>query len=147
MPIAYDRYLDNAALTAELQALADAFPQAGLAPAADQRAAYYRWLFFGAGPVEAAVTNTALGFQVPADRKGTIGYGSLDDVVDTLDGHLARNAYFTGDRFSAADVYTGSQIGWGMMFGTLPRRESFVAYWDRIKDRPARQRSMADGQA
>ena len=127
--------------------LADAFPQAGLAPAADQRAAYYRWLFFGAGPVEAAVTNTALGFQVPADRKGTIGYGSLDDVVDTLDGHLPRNAYFTGDRFSAADVYTGSQIGWGMMFGTLPRRESFVAYWDRIKDRPARQRSMADGQA
>src|SRR5580692_11521424 len=42
--------------------LADAFPQAGLAPPAGDRmrAPYYRWLFFAAGPVEAAATNKAL---------------------------------------------------------------------------------------
>src|ERR1700757_223581 len=31
--------------------LADTFPRAGLAPALNQRADYYRWLFFGAGPL------------------------------------------------------------------------------------------------
>ncbi|HPD92013.1 MAG: glutathione S-transferase family protein [Rhodobacter sp.] len=126
--------------------LADAFPDAGLAPAPAARGAYYRWLFFGAGPVEAAVSNNALGFQVPPDRRKMIGYGSLDDVVHALDGHLSRSPYMAGEAFTAADVYTGSQIGWGMMFGTLPVRDSFVAYWDRIKDRPARLRSMAAGQ-
>src|SRR3984957_20136900 len=42
--------------------LADAFPQAGLAPPSGSRlrGPYYRWLFFGAGPIEAANTNTAL---------------------------------------------------------------------------------------
>jgi glutathione S-transferase len=37
--------------------LADAFPQAGLAPRPGDRlrGTYYRWMFFAAGPVEAAV--------------------------------------------------------------------------------------------
>ncbi|MCB1405245.1 MAG: glutathione S-transferase family protein [Rhodobacteraceae bacterium] len=122
--------------------LADAFPDAGLAPPLADRAAYYRWLFFGAGPVEAAVSNTALGLVVPKDRQRMIGYGSLDDVLDVLDRHLSANAYFCGDRFTAADVYTGSQIGWGVQFGTMPVRASFTAYWDRIKNRPARLRAM-----
>ncbi len=123
--------------------LADTFPEAGLAPTAAERAAYYRWLFFAAGPLEAAVSNTALGFVVPPERKGMIGYGSLDDVVAALDGRLSQSPYIAGARFTAADVYVGSQIGWGLMFGTLPRRPAFEAYWDRIKDRPARLRGLA----
>ena len=123
--------------------LADAFPQAGLAPPLAERAAYYRWLFFGAGPLEAAVTNTALGLVVPDERRSRIGYGCLFDVIDTLDNYLTQNEYFAGDRFSAADVYTGSQIGWGLVFGTIPARPAFAAYWDRIKDRPARLRAVA----
>ena len=57
--------------------LADAFPQAGLAPAPGERlrGPYYRWLFFGAGPIEAAATNKAMGFEVPPDRKPMAGYG------------------------------------------------------------------------
>ena len=35
--------------------LADAFPEAGLAPEPRERGAYYRWLFFGAGPLEQAI--------------------------------------------------------------------------------------------
>lgn len=123
--------------------LAEVFPDSELAPRAAERAAYFRWLFFGAGPVEAAVSNTALGFVVPPDRKRMIGYGSLEDVVDTLDARLSQSPYFAGDRFTAADVYTGSQIGWGLMFGTLPKRDSFSAYWDRVKDRPARLAAAA----
>jgi glutathione S-transferase len=121
--------------------LADAFPQAGLAPAVNDRAAYYRWLFFGAGPVEAAVSNTAMGFVIPDQRRGMIGYGCLFDVLATLDKHLTDHTYFAGDTFTAADVYTGSQIGWGLMFGTIPARPTFTAYWDRVKDRPARKRA------
>jgi glutathione S-transferase len=41
--------------------LADAFPEAGLAPPPAERGAYYRWLFFGAGPLEQAVNAQALG--------------------------------------------------------------------------------------
>jgi glutathione S-transferase len=119
--------------------LADAFPHAGLAPAPGDRmrGPYYRWLFFGAGPVEAAVTNAALKFEVPAERKVMAGYGCLADVLDTLEAAVSQGDYLAGDRFSAADVYLGSQIGWGMMFKTIESRPAFTAYWERISARPA----------
>jgi glutathione S-transferase len=119
--------------------LADAFPQAGLAPApgSRERGAYYRWLFFGAGPVESAVTNKAMGFQVPPERTGTVGYGSLDAVLNTLEGAVSRGDYLVGDRFSAADVYVGAQLGWGMQFGTIDKRPAFERYVGRITQRPA----------
>jgi len=120
--------------------LADAFPEAGLAPPPDARGSYYRWLFFGAGPVEAAVTNAALGVEVPEDRRGMVGYGSMAQVLDTLEKAVSAAPYLAGERFSAADVYTGSQIGWGLAFGTIEDRPAFRDYWGRIKDRPARQR-------
>ncbi|GAB1377552.1 glutathione S-transferase family protein [Pararhodobacter aggregans] len=123
--------------------LADVFPEAGLAPPAAERGAYYRWFFFGAGPVEAAVVNTAMGFVVPPERKVAVGYGSLDDVVATLEHRLEESPYLAGERFTAADVYAGSQIGWGMQFGTLPTRPVFEAYWNRIKDRAARAAAAA----
>ena len=87
--------------------LADAFPEAGLAPALDRRGAYYRWMFFAAGPLEAAVTNQALQVQVPADKQGFVGYGSMAAVLDAVSGAVKANPYIAGDRFSAADVYVG----------------------------------------
>ena len=128
--------------------LADAFPAAGLAPPPGdpQRGAYYRWLFFAAGPVEAAATNKALGVIVTPERKRMAGYGSLEDVVETLDGLLTTLDYVAGDRFSAADLYLGSQIGWGMMFGTIEKRPSFERYHARLGSRPAaiRARDLDD---
>ena len=123
--------------------LADAFPEAGLAPdpRSAERGAYYRWLFFAAGPVEAAVTNRAFGFEVPADKRGTAGYGSMDDVLDALEGLLADREHVCGDRFSAADVTLGSAIGWGLMFGTMPERPGFRAYHERLASRPAALRA------
>ena len=122
--------------------LADAFPDAGLAPEPGERAAYYRWLFFAAGPVEAAVTNRALGVDIPTERKGMVGYGSFDDTVAALAGRLAAADYIAGPRFTAADVYVGSQVGWGVQFKTLPDLPVFVAYWNRLKDRPAHLRAQ-----
>ena len=122
--------------------LAGAFPEAGLAPRPNERAAYYRWLFFAAGPIESAVVNNTLGFTIPPERRGMVGYGSYEDAVAVLEGRLPASPYVAGDRFTAADVYVGSQVGWGMMFKTLPVRPAFVAYWDRLKDRPARLRGL-----
>jgi len=123
--------------------LADAFPQAGLAPApgSRERAAYYRWLFFGAGPVESAVTNKAMGFQIPTERAGASGYGSLDAVLNALEGALSHGDYLAGNRFSAADLYVGSQLGWGMQFGTIEKRPAFERYAARINGRPAAVRA------
>jgi glutathione S-transferase len=121
--------------------LADAFPEAGLMPA--NRAAFYRWMFFGAGPVEAAVTNKALGVEVPPERRGMVGYGCLEDVTNTLAAQLSATPYLCGDRFSAADVYVGSQIGYGMRFKTIEPLPVFAEYWDRISARPALARSTA----
>ena len=123
--------------------LADAFPSAGLAPAPGSRlrGPYYRWLFFGAGPVEAAATNKALGVTIPAERQGTVGYGTLADVTDTLEQAVAQGPFLLGETFSAADVYLGSHIGWGMHFGTIEKRPGFEEYWSRLSARPAAVRA------
>ncbi|MES2883764.1 MAG: glutathione S-transferase family protein [Pseudomonadota bacterium] len=123
--------------------LADAFPQAGLAPALDARGDYYRWLFFAAGPVEAAVTNKSLGVVVPAEKRGMAGYGSFEATVDALERAVTGKQYIAGDRFSAADVYVGSQISWGMMFGSIDKRPAFEAYAGGLMGRPAAVRARA----
>lgn len=49
--------------------------------------------------------------------------------------------YVTGARFTAADVYVGSQISWGLQFGTLPERPGFAEYAARLAQRPAAQKA------
>lgn len=121
--------------------LADAFPQAGLAPPQRERADYYRWLFFAAGPLEAAVSNRVLGFQVPEDRRVMIGYGSYAEVVETLENALTDRSYIAGSSFTAADVYVGSHLMWGMQFGSIDKRPAFEAYVRHLHDRPAHLRA------
>jgi glutathione S-transferase len=121
--------------------VADAFPQAGLAPAPANRASYYRWLFFAAGPLESAVTNKALGFDVPAGKERMVGYGSFGDVMDALEMAVRTNPYIAGERFTAADVYVGSQIGWGLQFGSIEKRPAFEQYFGRLALRDAYQRA------
>lgn len=123
--------------------LADAFPEAGLAPPPAQRAAYYRWLFFVAGPLEAAVTNRALGIEISEEQWRSVGYGPLDQVLDALDGALEGREFIAGDRFSAADVYVGSHLGWGISFGSIDARPAFAEYCQRLVTRPAAQRAAA----
>lgn len=123
--------------------LADAFPEAGLAPPLANRAAYYRWLFFFSGPVEAAIINRALGFEVPADKRAMAGYGAFDQMMDVIEQAVTAGQYIAGDAFSAADVYCGSQIGWGLQFGTIEKRPAFADYWGRISNREAYRRAQA----
>ena len=125
--------------------LADAFPQAGLAPAVGDpaRGAYYRWLFFTAGCFEPALLDKMT--KRPEAPRQMVGYGSYDDVVTALLGALAKGPYLLGDRFSAADVYVGSEINWAMSFGApnLKGEPAFDAYVARLTERPAYKRASA----
>lgn len=121
--------------------LADAFPETNLAPALSRRGAYYRWLFYAAGPVEAAVTNKSIGMDPTDEQKRTFGYGNYADVMDTLETAVSGDGYVAGDQFTAADVYVGSTIGWGLMFGTMEKRDAFEAYWARLSGRDAYRRA------
>jgi glutathione S-transferase len=125
--------------------LADAFPQAGLAPPPGHRlrGPYYRWLFFAAGPVEAAATNKALGFVVPEGRERMMGYGTYADVMNVLEAAVSHGAYVAGDSFTAADLYLGAHLGFGMQFGTIEKRPAFQRYWERLAGRPAAVRAKA----
>jgi glutathione S-transferase len=123
--------------------LADAFPDSGLAPPPGdrQRGPYFRWLFFAAGPLEAAATNKALGFELPAGREKMAGYGTYADVMKALEGAITGREYLAGDRFTAADLYVGAHLSWGMMFGTIEKRPAFETYWERLAARPAHRRA------
>ncbi len=123
--------------------LADAFPDAGLAPPPAGRGAYYRWLFFAAGPLEAATTHRALGFEPPPDTRSMVGYGTYEAVLNALEHALSGGGWIAGERFSAADLYVGAHIGWGMLMGTIEKRPALVDYWSRLEHRDARQRAEA----
>lgn len=124
--------------------LAQAFPDAGLLPehAPRARAAYHRWLFFAAGPLEAAVTAKSLDLLAPPERAQMVGYGSYEQVIDALEQAVSDAApWLTGARFTAADVYVGAQVAWGLMFKSMPARPAFVDFVGRLQARPAWQRA------
>ena len=123
--------------------LADAFPEAQLAPPPGDRlrGPYYRWLFFVAGPLEAAAANKIMGFAVPEERERMMGYGRFEQVINALEAAVLGGAYLVGDSFTAADVYVGSHIDFGMQFGTLDKRPAFEQYRRRLSARPAAMRA------
>jgi len=140
--------LDGAVVTetaAILATLADAHPAAGLAPPPDgpERGPWYRWLFFVAGPLEAATTNRALGFEIGDDprRPGMAGYGSLDLVLDTIEGAIAGRDTLLDTGFTAADLYLAAHLGWSMRFGNVDPRAEFERYAALHMARPAARRA------
>lgn len=121
--------------------LADVFPEAGLAPPADNRADYYRWLFFAAGPVETAVANNHLKWEPTTDQARMLGYGNFETTIATLEHAVSGKSFIAENRFSAADVYIGSQLDWGLQFGTIPDRAVFQAYVAPLRERAAYKRA------
>ncbi len=123
--------------------LADAVPEAQLAPTADERADYYRWLFYAAGPLEAAITNRSLGVVPTETQQRMVGYGSFEAAIAGLEHAVAAHSYIAGERFTAADVYVGAQVIWGLQFGTMPKHAAFEAYAARLTERAAHRRAAA----
>ncbi len=127
--------------------LADAFPAAGLAPAPAERAAYYRWLFFAAGPLEAAVIDRSMRVEITPKEEVMVGYGSYERTLDVIAQAVSAGPYVAGPNFSAADLYVGAHLIWGMQFETIPKRPEFEAYAARLKSRPAYKAARAIDQA
>ena len=100
-------------------------------------------MFFAAGPLEQAITNKAMGFEMPAGKSGMAGYGSFEQTIDVLAAAVRDRSYLMGDQFSAADVVLGSQIGFGLQFGSLEKRPEFERYWAGLASRPAKLRADA----
>lgn len=125
--------------------LADLFPEKRLAPPIGHpdRGTYYRWLFFAAGPLETAATAKSMGWQVPPGKSGFVGFGSYDDTINAIEKALTGGPYICGDQFTAADVYVGSSLRWGMMSGSIEKRPLFESYIGRLFTRPASQRADA----
>ena len=123
--------------------LADAFPEARLAPPPGDplRGPYYRWMFFAAGPLEAAAVNRVMGWEAPEGRERMLGYGSYEVVLNALEGALSQGDYLAGDHFTAADLYVGSHLGWGMLFGTIEKGPACERFWARVSERPAARRA------
>ena len=123
--------------------LADRFPEKKLIPPLNHpgRAAYFRWMFFATGPLEIAVTAKSLGWQVPEGKSGMVGFGSYSETINAIEKALMPGPYICGEQFTAADVYVGSQLGWGMMFGTIEKNPLFEAYVGRLYARPAAQQA------
>ena len=129
--------------------LADRFPDKGLAPppGSAMRAAYFRWMFFTAGPLEMATTAKALGWAVPEGRSVMVGFGSYERTMDALEIALQPGPFVCGGQFTAADVVLGSALGWGLMFGTVEKRPAFADYVGRLQQRAASQRANALNEA
>ena len=126
--------------------LADLYPQAGLAPAlgTPERGSYYRWIFFGAGPLDGATSHASLGLEPKtALEAGRLGYGSLDRVCKTLEGVLVDQDWILGANFSAADIVIASQLGFALLTETIKDRPLLSAYVGRSMARPAAIRSRA----
>ena len=123
--------------------LAEANPEAGLLPSDAELADYLRWFFFAAGPMEQAIVSRSMGWEVPPGREGMVGFGSLERTLATIKRHLGGRDYVCGPRFTMADVYVGSQIDWGLIFGSIPPEPEFVAYAERFQSRPAYKAAKA----
>ena len=114
-----------------------------LLPSEEEMANYFRWLFFAAGPLEQAVTSKAFGW-IPEERQEmAAGFGNFDRTIDALEGWFKSHDFVCGNRFTMADVYVGSAVDWGLMFGTIPARDSLSAYAERIRAREAYQAGKA----
>jgi glutathione S-transferase len=124
--------------------LADEFPQRRLNVAVGdpRRGVYLKWLFFGPSCLEPAALDRAFPRKEDAPRPA-LGYGDYDTVLDVVANAVGQGPYLMGEHFTAADVVIGSGLRWGMAFKLLPERPEFVAYADRLAQRPALARAEA----
>ena len=123
--------------------LADAFPEAGLAPPLADRADYYRWIFFTSGPIEAAFSNKAAGWEPTPERQRMFGYGNYDLAIANLEKALDGKQYIAADHFTAADLFVGANVNFMLAFNLLEPRPVFIDYARRMTDRPAYERAKA----
>lgn len=118
--------------------LADKFFDQGLAPALDdpKRGLYFRWLFFAAGPWDAAMTDRALKVEITDEQKMHIGYGNFQDTYTALIQSLEQaQPYLCGEQFTVADVFVGSMLFWQLKMAEIESHPAIEKYLNSIKNR------------
>ena len=121
--------------------LADAFPEAGLAPRVGEadRAPYLTSLVYCNSVFDPAIAARAKGMEY---KGNDFSFGLFDDMVRYLERLLSERPFAAGDRFTAADTQLASGIAFTMnMLKVLPERPPFRAYLKRISTRPAYRRA------
>lgn len=137
IPVIEHRGVVVSEVSAILAYLADAFPQARLAPPVDdpKRGAYYRWMFYASTNIEPAMMDA----KYPRTNRPSptaVGYGTADDVFSTIE-YAIRDGYLLKDRFTMADLMMASSLSYGITFGMIPKRASFMSYVNLCSDRPS----------
>lgn len=121
--------------------LADAFPDAGLAPPIgdSRRGPYLKWMFFGPSCLEPATLDRFLGRDTgPA---ASMSYGDFDATLKVVAGALKHSPYLLGEEFSAADVVIGATLEFAAATEVLPADDALTAYLERLRARPAKERA------
>jgi len=126
--------------------LADAFPEASLAPKIGDplRGPYLRWMTMYAAAFEPAVIDRAM--QRDAGKRTMSPYGDFDSLFQVITNQLAKGPFILGDKFSAADILWGSGLGWTSMFKLIPENPVVASYLQRMASRPAQARAKAKDQ-
>ena len=135
---------DGDAVVAETSAicmyLGDRYAPGGLAPALDDaaRGAYLRWCVYPSAVIEPGCAAKGAGWEY---RPGQVGWGTYESILETLESGLAGGPWLLGERFTMADVLVGSSLRWKVRFKMIDARPSFLAYLERLEQRPALQTS------
>lgn len=120
--------------------LTDTFPRNRIGPGIGDpnRGPYLSWLAYYGGVAEPAFASAFFGFDV---ANSTVSWAPLADVMEHIDGTLARSPYLLGDAFSGADVLFGSTFAFFVGSPLVPRTDALAAYVERVTSRPAYQRA------
>lgn len=123
--------------------LAEAFPQAGLAPAIGDvdRGPYLTMTVYCDSVFDPCVAARAHGLSYASND---YSFGVFEDMVAYVDRILSERPYAAGRRFTAADTQLASAVHFTMnILKVLPEKPSFTRYLERIAQRPAYQRAQA----
>jgi len=122
--------------------LGDRYALGRLAPLPDapERGAYLRWSFYAPSVIEPGCMAKASGWEFKAAQAG---FGSYEEMLDTISAAIGDGPWLLGDQFSMADVVFGGTVRWMTMFGMLDERDEYVAYVERLTAREAYQRADA----
>jgi len=120
--------------------LADRYAPERLAPALDDpdRATYLRWSFFAPSVIEPGLMAKQAAWEF---KPATVGWGDHSTMLDAMQTALEPGPWLLSERFTMADVVFGGTIRWMLRFGMLEQRPSFLAYAERLGERPANQRA------
>lgn len=128
--------------------LAD-YSSASLAPdiTSPLRADYYQWMAFSVATLEPAIIE-----QERADRAYELGVEKIDmgpvltplkNTLEYINRTLCDRCYFLGKEFTAVDVMIGSQLHKADNTGLLAGYQHIRSWLDRVRARPAFQKSQA----